>query len=145
MGGIKIINLILIISLMFFSSSCSDNNIKEKISYYKNGDIREILYNKTDKMHGLKTQFYPNGNLNTISYFKNVKSTIFIGFYESGQILMKGNIENDLYEGLWVYYYGTGKLMNKGNFKKGIRVGIWHHYSKEGKLTIEDCKEGVKD
>jgi antitoxin component YwqK of YwqJK toxin-antitoxin module len=64
----------------------------------------------------------------------------------TGDVMMAGNIKDNLNEGLWRYYYPNGQVESAGNFEKNLSVGKWVWYFENGKIReIGYFKSGKKD
>jgi antitoxin component YwqK of YwqJK toxin-antitoxin module len=63
-----------------------------------------------------------------------LKNGEFKATFENGNLIMKGNIVNDMNEGKWVYYYPSGELESEGNFKYNKADSIWTWYFPSGKI-----------
>ena len=75
----------------------------------------EFVDSKTDSTFtGYGGDHYPNGNLKSLSYFKNGEpiDTLFY-YYENGKVKEKGLIKNGVENGWWSYYREDGTLKEK--------------------------------
>lgn len=90
---------------------------KEDVYREYNGEIIKVEFNKskTDSTFtGLGGEHYPNGNLKSLSYFKNGKhaDTLFY-YYDNGKVKEKGLVRNNMEYGWWSYNHENGKLDKK--------------------------------
>lgn len=58
-------------------------------------------------------------------------------YWENGQILYKGDMEDGLYEGTGTLYYADGVICYQGEFSFGKKEGTGSLYTKEGILQYE--------
>lgn len=86
--------------------------------FYNNDTLTEKIIYKNDKI--LK---------------KNKKDGFHIEYYSNkGQILAKGNIKNNVEDGLWVDYFESGSMKSKNNYKNGLKNGKVYEYYDDGKI-----------
>ena len=73
---------------------------------------------KTDSTFtGYGGEYYPNGNLKSLSYVKNgVPTGSLFYYYENGKVKEKGMVENDFQLGWWSYYREDGSLKEKSEW-----------------------------
>ncbi|MCV9389083.1 toxin-antitoxin system YwqK family antitoxin [Reichenbachiella ulvae] len=55
-------------------------------------------------------------------------------YYETGELLSKGEMVNGQEEGTWIYYYPNGKTQIQGDYKEGREEGTWLYYYEDGSL-----------
>lgn len=57
--------------------------------------------------------------------------------YGDGYLKRKGQVVNNLNEGLWIWYHKNGNVQLEGEFINGKREGVWKTYDSTGNLIIE--------
>lgn len=93
-------------------------------------------YNK-GKLEGLRSVFYPDGNIaEEINYKNNLKEGFYKKYTEKGIILEESIYSNNEYDGMAIFNNSAGDLVSKGLFVKGKKSGIWQFFEK-GKLVRE--------
>lgn len=84
---------------------------------------------------------HPNGKEKSVQYFidKNNEQILVTEeqFYESGQIMSKGDFKNNLRHGHWKFWYENGNLWSEGEFKNGKSHGLRSVYHENGQLYFE--------
>jgi antitoxin component YwqK of YwqJK toxin-antitoxin module len=67
-----------------------------------------------------------------------------IFYYDSGEVMSRGELKNGKATGLWTFLFENGKTMAEGSFTKGKRNGDWKWYSRYGNLLTKGTyKYGV--
>jgi len=132
-------------SLAFILFSCSPKKIDPNGFSIKNN----IIYKKWFQNAILpdKLNRKPKGRISIIMLKMGWKNGEFKITFESGNVIMKGNIVNDKNEGKWVYYYPSGELESEGNFHNDKPDSIWVWYFPSGKVKekgnfINGLREG---
>ena len=98
--------------VLFFS--CGDGLTKKVMSSYENGaPARVHVYDKS-------------GNC--------IKE---IDYYETGELMMEGEIRDNLRNGEWTSYFIDGKVQSSGFFKDGKRTGKALVYHENGNLYMD--------
>ncbi len=142
--------------IMYAVSSCENNKITSKYTYYPSGKIetkkvfyvpddtstytlyvyypsgklRAIVPYKHSKRNGTRVLYYENGNIESIAHFKNDKFWgVVHEYYDDGSDKKKMLIIND-YNLLYSSYY-----YNKENMKK--EVWIYPFYDEKGRFHEE--------
>ena len=94
-------------------------------TYYPNGNIRAIGFNKNNRRQGKWRYMYDNGNILALKYFKNGYCYgKWITYYKSpkNQIFIKGRYSKNAKKGVWKEYYPNGVLKKKYEYNKGIKA-----------------------
>ncbi|MFN3940725.1 MAG: toxin-antitoxin system YwqK family antitoxin [Chitinophagales bacterium] len=60
-----------------------------------------------------------------------------VRYYETGQVLEKGYIENGKLTGKWLRFDKQGAVIAEANYKKGMKHGVWRIYDESGNLCYE--------
>jgi len=116
------VNIILLFTILF---SCQKNDLIEKKTYFSNGNIKQICFiNSKGILNGVYKVFYKNGNIESISNFKNNKLHGIQKYYEkNGYIIIKKRYYLDKCIDNTLYFYKNGSLdylfvIYKNEFKK---------------------------
>ena len=101
--------------------------------YYK--QFTDVLF--TGKLTGGDQESFKNGK----------KEGIWVvGYYDNGQVMIKGNFKNGKHQGAWVEYHKNGKLKSKSNYKNGKEEGASVYYWDNGELQSKgNYKNGKKE
>ncbi|MFT7165137.1 MAG: antitoxin component YwqK of YwqJK toxin-antitoxin module [Flavobacterium sp.] len=92
---------------------------------------------KNGKLEGLRSVFYPGGNIAEETYYKNnSKEGVYKKYSENGIVLEETIFKNNEYSGLAIFKDAVGNPVSKGQFINGKKVGVWQFFEK-GKLTKE--------
>lgn len=97
-----------------------------KEAYYEDGTLKSktnyVIRDGKEILWGESIDYYPNGQINTLSTFAQGKRH---GKYES--------------------YYEDGKPRSKGNYAYGNRHGEWTEWDAEGKTSVKSFTNGRDD
>ena len=64
-------------------------------------------------------------------------------YYESGMVMMEGDMKGELREGPWKSYFPDGKVQSEGLYEAGVRIGKAAVYYENGRLYMEgNYKDG---
>jgi len=87
----------------------------ESKTYYKSGEITEILFYANGKLHGNAKRYDINGTLISDLTYENGKLNGLAKYFNlDGELMYTGNYENDVKTGKWEYYEnGEEKNVNK--------------------------------
>ena len=154
----RLVILQLSILILLVLSCTNENNIPESdlelrdtLIYKKGSSIpftgreKARIKNKIieyDVVNGIKhgefMLYYESGNIEIKGQLDNNRN---VGkwqyFYESGQIESEGEFVNNMPEGTWKWYNRSGTLREEGSYRSGKRVGIWKQYDEEGNVIEE--------
>lgn len=139
--------LIAILILAAFMASCGNDGPKEVklddgekvVSSFANGTpqiVREVKI-VDDKTIGVyEKEYYEDGNLLKEGPIENnQRNGLWKAYYRNGNIWSEGyylgGVRNDSIKG----YYTDGTLKYVGLFEKGQKTGTWLFYDESGKLT----------
>jgi antitoxin component YwqK of YwqJK toxin-antitoxin module len=131
--------------LIFLLVSCSPKKIDKSGFTIKNN----IVYkNDSDKPYTGIVKTKAKGK--NFEYFvrEGVKNGDFKITFENGNLIMKGNIINDMNEGKWVYFYPSGELESEGSFRFNKPDSVWVWYFPDGKVKekgifVNGLREGI--
>jgi antitoxin component YwqK of YwqJK toxin-antitoxin module len=83
--------------------------------------------------------YHKNGNIIMKGQIDNNKNTgKWQYFYQSGALESEGYFVDDFPEGRWSFYYPSGRLREEGDFIKGNKTGLWKHYDEEGNVIFDN-------
>jgi len=68
----------------------------------------------------------------------------WVGYWDNGQLWIKGAYKNGKHEGPWVFYWKNGQLHSKGVFKDGKEEGPWVEYWDNGQLRYKGAYKNGK-
>lgn len=103
-----------------------------KVTYYIKQNFKEDM--------GEDIRYYDNGQLKSIERYVGLTMMLrkVEGFqeeyYENGNLRIKAETKNNLYNGSYETYYSNGQLYEKGQCKKGEKIGDWKIYLESGEL-----------
>jgi TonB family protein len=107
----------------------------QHVSYYKNGNKREIAYYVKGQLTDSLYKFHPNGNIYSISYITHPADTmmkiITVKDSTGKDLVVNGNGEFTYYDNNFKY------AIEKGTVKNGLRDGIWTGET-EDQVTFKD-------
>ena len=120
------------IILILFSISLSHAQHDTTFLYFENGKVKTIIPRLAGKNHGEMKSWYNNGQLQSISEWKNGQSIKTTQYYESGRLKSyrkwKGsdNMKSKS-------YYESGKLQSTGTWKgkKNNKSTMYHENGKK--------------
>ena len=113
---------------------------------FPNGLLKQYFtFNKDELLDGESRQYYEEGDIKSISPFKNnIPDGIFISYYQNGNIKEKHTYKNGNEEGEGIFYYENGKLEEKYFMKNGKLDGEAINYFEDGKIRNKSIfKDGV--
>lgn len=102
--------ILFMLCLVVFSLSLHAQRDTTIVSYYENGNVREIiLFNDRSELHGECSLWAENGTKVGEASYKNGKK-----------------------EGTWKVWDKEGNLVYEMHYKRGKRSGVWKMYDKNG-------------
>ena len=106
-----------------------------------------FIFNKNGLLDGESREYYEEGDIKSISPFKNnIPNGIFISYYQNGNIKEKHIYKNGNEEGEGLFYYENAKLEEKYFMKNGKLDGEALVYYPSGKLKEKDFfKKGKRE
>ena len=113
---------------------------------FPNGLLKQYFtFNKDELLDGESRQYYEEGDIKSISLFKNnVADGTFISYYQNGNIKEKHTYKDGNEEGEGIFYYENGKLEEKYFMKNGKLDGEAINYFEDGKIKNKAIfKDGV--
>ena len=124
----------------------SSNSHEVVTDEFSNGLLKQYFtFNKKGLLDGESRQYYEEGDIKSISPFKNnVADGVFISYYQSGNMKEKHAYKNGNEEGEGIFYYENGKLEEKYFMKNGKLDGEAINYFEDGKIKNKAIfKDGV--
>ena len=125
----------------------SSNSHKIVTDEFPNGLLKQYFtFNKDGLLDGESRQYYEEGEIKSISSFKNnIANGTFISYYQNGNMKEKHTYKNGDKEGEGIFYYENGKLEEKYFMKNGKLNGEATVYFEDGKIRNKSIfKDGVK-
>lgn len=117
------------------------NRLKEGVwNYYhkESNQLMTVENYKSGLLEGLRTVYFPSGEIAEKAYYKNGKRDgVYKIYLENGIIAEESNFKNNEYEGEAIFRDTNGKIVSKGTFVKNKKKGIWEFYE-EGKLIKKE-------
>jgi len=101
-----------------------------------------------NKKNGTWTTYHPeNGRVATLTSYVNGKKTgVYLEFTDRGQIELRANYKDDIYDGVYASYKFGTRPIKEINYKMGKIDGSYKEYHNNGKLQKEvSYKNGVQD
>jgi antitoxin component YwqK of YwqJK toxin-antitoxin module len=99
------------------------------------GDTLRLSCYWNGKEHGTWKQFYDDGLLKEVRYFKRGKKVgEHKGWWENGQLKFLYHLENDEYEGTSQEWSADGLLIREANYKAGYEEGVQKAWYASGKI-----------
>ena len=87
------------------------------------------------KLHGLRTQYFPNGEKQTEEMYQyNLITGPVKNFYDTGKPESVAEYRANRPHGLFISYYPNGKLKEEGEYVAGKKHKEWKEYDEQGNL-----------
>jgi antitoxin component YwqK of YwqJK toxin-antitoxin module len=133
-------------------------NLQDSIwkTYYENGKLNSKGEMNEGNPSGTWSNYYDNGQLASNIVYISINATnieeawdregnqivengngFYKSFSNSGQLILKGKVENGLKVGEWVTYFENGKVEEEGNYENEI-YRITNSWDITGKQNIKD-------
>ena len=107
----------------------------ESREYYEEGDIKSISHFKNDIPDGVFISYYQNGNIeNKYAYVNGQANGECFSYYENGKLEERYFLKNGEIDGEAFAYYPSGKLRGKEVQKLGKREGESIIYHENGNI-----------
>lgn len=75
------------------------------------GNLRKELYYEHGKIHGIHTQWYPNGQIqDRVNVVKNTREGTFEAWHENGTRRCLGELKGNFPMGIWKYWRADGSF-----------------------------------
>ena len=110
---------------------------------FPNGLLKQyFIYNKNGLLNGESREYYEEGDIKSISHFKNdIPDGVFISYYQNGNIENKYAYVNGQANGECFSYYENGKLEERYFLKNGEIDGEAFAYYPSGKLRGKEVQK----
>ena len=136
--------------LVLISFISCDNECEDIVDFYDSGNKKVILSypDCNDKNTYLKITYHENGQISSKGFIKsNLKNGLFQKWSDSGVLLAKWRMQDNLEVGLTECWYENENKKSETNFKNGIKSGNYKAWDKNGKLILkgnfkEDKRQG---
>lgn len=109
------------------------------IYFNKSNQLKEELSFKNGVLHGLRVSYFKNGQIKQKGFFKDGRyNGTWKSFNEAGNIIFEAEYSNDTLTGKYVSWYKTNVMKEKGNCEKNRRVGKWIYYDEAGMIIKQE-------
>lgn len=116
---VKLFKLIVLLSILY---ACT----REDVSFYDNGQIKQKLVYKNNKLDGPQYWYYENGNLsNTYQYENGKLEGEAKSFFGNGVLQTLSHYKNGLKDGEEIEYNKNGKVLSTQHYSKGLKNGSY--------------------
>lgn len=107
----------------FFSDLKNETREKTFMFYDKDGQKTEVTNYQNNMKHGKYESYFQNGNLEISQIWNDgVKEGEVIGYYESGEVLFRGQYLNNEKKGVWRFYDTFGKVTSERIYEKNVNI-----------------------
>ncbi|MEC8603320.1 MAG: toxin-antitoxin system YwqK family antitoxin, partial [Bacteroidota bacterium] len=124
----------------FLAVESSDNmQIQTNVSYYSNGNTKEVFHLLDGKEHGEVVFYHENGLIREKgNYNYGIKNGKWTSWNCSGQKTGEVHYDsNGLKDGRWKIWDSNGTTRAQMNYSNGNRVGKWKIWNEKGTLVDE--------
>ena len=124
--------------IVTYDGSGTDEFVSKRITYYPNGQIKEVEHYKDSELHGDYREYYKNGQISVkVNYIDGKKNGEYFEFYYDGVIWEHAFYTNGDYNGEYITYFINGKIKSYELYKQGDRIeAIW--YDHNGNVEYEN-------
>lgn len=154
--------LILFVLILWVPAFAQNDTINYKKEYYPGGEIKNETQYKENKADGASISYFTNGNISTISFFRNGRNLNYdLKFTENIKAIITktyypdGKVKSYRYSGATDYgkshlfikdYYDNGNLFRMSFLKDGISpVGVEEYYYQNGTIAYQLEWPGVTE
>lgn len=119
--------------IVTYNGSGSNEQVVSKVSYYPNGETKEIENYINNELSGPYTEYYRNGQVSVSStYSKGQRHGDYIEYYFDGKTWETGHFNGGDYDGEYITYFANGKIKSYELYKKGDRLeAVWYNLNGE--------------
>ena len=104
--------------------------------YHRNGNIQSFLTYKNNIKTDTCKQFFPNGDLSGITFYKNDQvNGPYIEYFKNGKIKRQATYQDGKVDGTYKEYFESGILKNKTIYKADLISDTSFTYYENGKLS----------
>ena len=121
-----------------YAGSGSYEFVSKRMTYYANGQIKEVENYQNSELQGDYREYYKNGQISVkCSYNDGKKNGEFFEFYHDGVVWEHGYFTNGDYDGEYTTYFIDGKIKSYELYKKGDRIeAVW--YDNKGNIEYQN-------
>ncbi len=102
------------------------------------GELLEEAHYHLNVLEGEKKYFYPNGNVESIEFYKNGQlHGKFKKFFEDGKLQLEQDFVNGVMQGLSIRYYPNGNVEERVTMVDNEEKGPFQEYYENGNLKTE--------
>lgn len=133
----------LILSLAFTVTLFAAEEAVLKTDYYPNGNLQYAGYTVVKGEagqipHGYWQYFYPNGYLKSCGYFKEgYRTKVWTNFFSNGKVESYGPYDEGKKDGRWYFFFPVGAKKAEGKFSDGLAKGSWTYWHTNGVVETE--------
>lgn len=104
--------------------------------YYEDGKtIKQIVEYVNDTVHGVREDYWENGNLKSRVYkIKGVQNGKVTHYYETGEIEEVGNLKNGKFNGRILGYFKNGNIKFSRKYWNDLRIDTSKTFYESGQL-----------
>jgi antitoxin component YwqK of YwqJK toxin-antitoxin module len=108
--------------------------------YFHNTKILKEELNFTDGiLHGQRVSYYKNGQVKKIGTYKAGRyDGTWTGYCKEGNKIFEVEYENDTLTGNFISWYNSGVIKEKGLYEKNAMVGEWVRYDESGMILSRE-------
>lgn len=133
--------------LNYVTTYLPNNEIRKKIEinegvfevdiYNEDGiKLSNNIYDENGHLTGIRSVYYPTGNLYvTIAYENDKKDGIETFYFENGGIKQITTFKEDVENGLYISYYQNDTIEMEGVLLNGFKTGAWYNYHINGTIS----------
>ncbi len=135
--NLRTLRISLLLIILFACNANKENAVK---TFYKGGNIKEILVVTNDSVrNGTYKGYYERGNIQEVSDYVDGKlNGIRKFFYEDGKVKGIENYQNDKMNGEFKYFFANGNIETLGFAKNGMVYGKAFNFFEQdsGKVNV---------
>jgi antitoxin component YwqK of YwqJK toxin-antitoxin module len=106
--------------------------------FYKNGEIKSVLYYTNGVVDGECINFYKDERIKKAFFFnKGKKNGTWKTYFYDGQLQSVEQYIDGKPEGKWKYFYHLGKIKYEKEYRNGQPVGTWAYYNHDESINTE--------
>lgn len=135
----KIVGLIILVLFLF---SCRENHIEKTEETYPNNSPKVVgIYKLDENQQEVKIEekiLFPTGELKMKGPIENnLRQGIWVAYFKSGKKQSEGAFVDGVRNGLAIVYHENGNKLYEGYYTNGNESGVWKFYNKDGSLNSE--------
>lgn len=116
-----------------YNGTGSNEQVISKVSYYPNGETKEIENYINNELNGPYLEYYRNGEVSvSCTYLKGQRHGNFVEYYFDGEIWETGKFFEGDYDGEYITYFANGNMKSYEHYNKGDRIeAVWYNLNGE--------------